>query len=65
MGKQIIERSALCGYNVNAYDVNFESLNKFISELNRSKNIKGKVIHHTNLSEAVKNADLIIEAVPE
>lgn len=65
MGKQIIERSALCGYNVDAYDVNFESLNEFISELKRSKNIKGKVIHHTNLSEAVKNADLIIEAVPE
>ena len=65
MGKQIIERSALCGYNVHAYDINFKGLNEFITELKRSKDIKGEIIHHTNLSEAVKNADLIIEAVPE
>ena len=65
MGKQIIERSALCGYNVHAYDVSFESLNEFISELNKSKDIKGEIIHHNNLPEAVKNADLIIETIPE
>ena len=65
MGKQIIERSTLCGYNVHAYDVSFESLNEFISELKRSKDIKGDIIQHTNLSEAVRSADLIIEAIPE
>ena len=65
MGKQIIERSALCGYNVHAYDVSFESLHEFISELNKSKDIKGEIIYHSNLLEAVKNADLIIETIPE
>ena len=65
MGKQIIERSVLCGYDVHAYDISFESLNEFVAELKRSKDIKGEIIQHTDLSEAVKSTDLIIEAIPE
>ncbi|MFX1409551.1 MAG: 3-hydroxyacyl-CoA dehydrogenase family protein [Promethearchaeota archaeon] len=65
MGKQIIKKAALCGYDVHAYDVSFKDLNEFGIELKRLQDVKGEIYTHNNLHEAVENADLIIEAVPE
>ena len=68
MGKQIIEKSAEKGYRVRIYDVNFKSPNEFLREIEGRKKgngIYGEITFHNTLSEAVKDADLIIEAIPE
>ncbi|MFW9827242.1 MAG: 3-hydroxyacyl-CoA dehydrogenase family protein [Candidatus Thorarchaeota archaeon] len=68
MGKQIIEKSALFGYNINIYDINTEGLDDFIKQLKKKlkeKAIKVDIGIFNNIPETVKNADLIIEAVPE
>ncbi len=68
MGRQIIEKSALYGYNINVFDENLEGLKEFLGDLKKKteeKNIKVDINLFTNISEAVKNSDLIIEAIPE
>ncbi len=68
MGKQIAGRTALYDYTVRIYDVNTEGLDKFARSLTRKKKrqgVSGDVTSHNSISEAVKDADLIIEAVPE
>jgi len=68
MGQQIIERATISGYSVRVHDKVLEFLEKFVSRMNRKKkmkNIPGEVTLHDNLTEAVRDADLIIEAVPE
>ena len=68
LGKLISEKVALKDYTVRVYDVNPEGLDKLVRRLNRKKKrlgVSGEVTSHKSLSEAVKNADLIIEAVPE
>jgi len=68
MGHQIIEKSALYGYNINIFDVSSEGLEEFVSEVKSKvdeKKIKVVIKIFPNISEAVKNTDLIIEAVPE
>jgi len=68
MGRQIIEKSALYGYNINIFDVSSEGLEEFVSEVKSKvdeKKIKVVIKIFPNISEAVKNTDLIIEAVPE
>ncbi|MFX1378978.1 MAG: 3-hydroxyacyl-CoA dehydrogenase family protein [Promethearchaeota archaeon] len=68
MGRQIIEKSASYGYSVNVFDVNTEGLEEFISVVKKKieeKNIKVDIKLFTNIPDAVKNADLIIEAIPE
>ncbi len=68
MGKQIINQVVLYDYNIRIYDINPEGLDKTGRSLNRKKKVKniyGKITDHENLSEAVADADLIIEAVPE
>lgn len=68
MGRQIIEKSALYGYNVNVFDVSSEGLEEFINDVKKKidkKKIKIDITIYNSISEAVKNADLIIEAVPE
>ena len=68
MGRQIIEKSALYGYNVNVFDVSSEGLEEFINDVKRKtdeEKIKIDIKIYTIVSEAVKNTDLIIEAIPE
>lgn len=68
MGQQIIEKSALYGYNINVYDVDPEGLEEFIHVVKKKSDVENLIIEiklFKSISEAVKNADLIIEAVPE
>ena len=71
MGKQIAIRAALYDYDVHIYDVNseaMEKLKKFQTEKIKTKEQKKvikKITFHGDITEAVKNTDLIIEAVPE
>jgi 3-hydroxybutyryl-CoA dehydrogenase len=68
MGQQIIEKSALYGYNVNVFEVNPEGLDDFIRNVKKEilvKNIKIEIKSYSNLSESVRKTDLIIEAIPE
>jgi 3-hydroxybutyryl-CoA dehydrogenase len=68
LGKQIAEWSALYNYIVSIFDVNPEGLKEFV--IDAYKNIKqkgasGNIYIKNSLQEAVQDADLIIEAVPE
>jgi 3-hydroxybutyryl-CoA dehydrogenase len=68
LGKQIIEKTALKDYSLRIYDINQEELEKYtrkIARIKRVKKVKGNVSSHKTLSDAVKDADLIIEAIPE
>lgn len=68
LGRQIIEKSALCGYNINVFDISSEGLEEFINDVKRKaveQKIKIDIKSFTSISEAVRNTDLIIEAVPE
>jgi 3-hydroxybutyryl-CoA dehydrogenase len=68
MGKQIIEKSALYGYNINVFEVNPEGLDDFIRNVKKKvleKNIKIEIKSYSIISDSVKNTDLIIEAIPE
>jgi 3-hydroxybutyryl-CoA dehydrogenase len=68
LGKQIIEKSLLFNYNVNAYDTNKEDLNSFVKKMKQKiedESLEGSITQFETLSEAVKNVDLVIEAIPE
>jgi 3-hydroxybutyryl-CoA dehydrogenase len=68
LGKQIAEWSALYDYRVNIFDTKQEGLKEFIENALKNaqeKNASGEIIKYNSIKEAVKNADLIIEAVPE
>ncbi|MFX1597285.1 MAG: 3-hydroxyacyl-CoA dehydrogenase family protein [Promethearchaeota archaeon] len=68
MGRMIVEKSALYGYDLNIFDINPEGLDDFIGSLKKKteeKNIKIDIKFFFNISDAVKDTDLIIEAVPE
>ncbi|MFW9819323.1 MAG: 3-hydroxyacyl-CoA dehydrogenase family protein, partial [Candidatus Thorarchaeota archaeon] len=68
MGQQIIEKSALFGYNINVFEVNPEGLDEFIKKIKKKvlkKNIKIEIKSYLTVSESVKKTDLIIEAIPE
>jgi 3-hydroxybutyryl-CoA dehydrogenase len=68
LGRQIIEKTALKDYTLRIYDINQEDLEKYARKIARIKKvneIKGDISFHTTLSDAVKDANLIIEAVPE
>jgi len=68
LGKQIIEKSLLYNYNINAYDTNQEDLDVFTETMrNRIKEEKlnANITQYSTIAEAVKNVDLVIEAVPE
>ncbi|MFX0072476.1 MAG: 3-hydroxyacyl-CoA dehydrogenase family protein [Candidatus Hermodarchaeota archaeon] len=68
LGKQIAFQTASFDYIVRLYDVNTEMLEKEAKKLKRKKKrlgVSGDVTFHNTISEAVNDADLIIEAVPE
>ena len=65
LGKQIAERTALKEYTIRLYDTNVEDLEKFSRKLKRRKKTQGEITSHKTIKDAVKDADLIIEAVPE
>ena len=65
LGKQIAERSALKGYTIRLYDTNVEDLEEFSKNLMRIKATPAEITTHETIKDAVKGADLIIEAVPE
>jgi len=68
MGKQIINHIVLYNNTIRIFDINSEELGKIARSLTRKKkrkNMFGEVTEHQNLSEAVADADLIIEAIPE
>jgi 3-hydroxybutyryl-CoA dehydrogenase len=68
MGKQIVEKSADKDYSIRMYDSNTEGFDKYTRKIARRKRIKkvsGDVSFHDTIAEAVKDADLIIEAIPE
>ncbi len=65
LGKQIAEKTALKEYSIRLYDTNVEDLEKFSRKLKRRKKTPGEVTSHESIKDTVKDADLIIEAVPE
>ena len=68
LGKQIAEWSALYSYNVNIYDVNSDGLIDYLNEVSEKLKVSdgnGEIRLFNSIAEAVKDADLVIEAVPE
>lgn len=65
LGKQIAEKTALKEYAIRLYDTDVEDLAKFSKKLKKEKKTPGEVTSHETIQDAVKDADLIIEAVPE
>lgn len=80
LGYQIAFQTAFHGFNVTVYDINDEVLEKakakftvlseaFKADLNATQQqleeTRSRLSYNSNLEEAVKDADLLIEAVPE
>jgi 3-hydroxybutyryl-CoA dehydrogenase len=65
LGKQIAEKTSLKNYALRLYDTNVEDLEKFSEELRKKKKTAGKVTSHNSIEDAIRDADLIIEASPE
>lgn len=80
LGYQIAFQTAFHGFNVTMYDINDEVLEKaktkfqilseaFKKDLGATQEqldaTKSRLSYHSDLAEAVKDADLLIEAVPE
>jgi len=68
LGYQISSQTAFYNYTVRIFDVDIEKLKIFTQKIKRKKKKKGalgEVTYHHTLTEAVADADLIIEAVPE
>lgn len=70
-GKQIAAQTALHGFIVKVYDISpkvIEDAKKYINGILKRKNLPEaiqKVSYHSDLDEALKDVDLVIEAVPE
>lgn len=79
LGSQIAFQTAFFGYNVTVYDINDEALaaakerfsklktvyGEFFDDVARAEKAFASLSYSADLAEAVKEADLIIEAVPE
>ncbi len=68
LGEQIARQTAYYDYTIRIFDVGSDILEKIAKKIARKKKKKGglgEVTYHDKLSEAVADADLIIEAVPE
>jgi len=68
LGKQIIEKSLLYNYNIKVFDTNKEDLDVFtkkMKEIIKNKNLESSITRYSTIDEAVKDVDLVIEAIPE
>ncbi|WP_144513852.1 3-hydroxyacyl-CoA dehydrogenase [Bacillus sp. FJAT-22090] len=79
LGSQIAFQTAFHGYNVSVYDINEEVLIKakerltslkdvyatFFEDSQKAEEAMARFTFSSSLAEAVQNADLIIEAIPE
>lgn len=80
LGSQIAFQTAFKGFDVSAYDINDEALNKAKEKFNVLKEryqedkygskeevdaAYNRISLYTDLAKAVENADLVIEAIPE
>ena len=68
LGKQIIAKSILYNYDIKVFDTNKEDLDAFTKEMKKKivdKNLDATITQFNNVAEAVKDVDLVIEAVPE
>ncbi len=68
LGKQIIAKSILYNYDIKVFDTNKEDLDVFTKEMKKKiedKNLDATITQFNNIAEAVKDVDLVIEAVPE
>ncbi len=79
LGSQIAFQTAFFGYNVSVYDINEEVLTQAKERLNKLKSVyatyfndekkaeetMSRFTFSDDLAEAVKDADLVIEAIPE
>lgn len=80
LGSQIAFQTAFKGFNVTIFDINDTAIanakeriakleetygNYFLDEQEAVKSAQGRISYATDMAEAVKDADLVIEAVPE
>jgi 3-hydroxybutyryl-CoA dehydrogenase len=80
LGSQIAYQTAFNGFNVSVYDINDDALNKakeritklkdhYIADLNATDadvdSAFDRISFNSDLANAVENADLVIEAIPE
>ncbi|MHA2007757.1 MAG: 3-hydroxyacyl-CoA dehydrogenase family protein [Promethearchaeota archaeon] len=68
LGKQIIEKSLLFSYDIKVFDTNKEDLNAFVKQMKQKiddENLEAKIYQFDTLTEAVRDVDLVIEAIPE
>ena len=68
LGKQIIAKSILYNYDIKVFDTNKEDLDAFTKKMKKKiedKNLDATITQFNNIAEAVKDVDLVIEAVPE
>ncbi|GLC90530.1 3-hydroxyacyl-CoA dehydrogenase [Lysinibacillus piscis] len=79
LGSQIAFQTAFFGYNVTVYDINEQALSaakerfqhlvsvygEYFSDITHAQQAFDSLQYSADLAEAVKDADLVIEAVPE
>lgn len=79
LGSQIAFQSAFFGYNVSVYDINTDAIEaakgrmatlkttygEYFNDTNRAKKAFSSLKFFTDLAEATKDADIVVEAVPE
>ncbi len=68
LGKQIIEKSLLYNYKFKVFDTNKDDLDAFTKKMEekiKRENLGSSITQYSSIAEAVKEVDLVIEAVPE
>ena len=79
LGSQIAFQTAFFGYRVNVYDISEEAINaakdrfnrlqntyeEYFNDKEKAKEAYARILFYSDLAEAVKDVDLVIEAVPE
>lgn len=68
LGKQIIEKSLLYNYKFKVFDTNKDDLDAFTKKMEekiKRENLESSITQYSSIAEAVKEVDLVIEAVPE